>query len=216
MKTWIVVLIILSLSLIKIPQAFARDDWECWPTANIKKNINEKVSLKASFAGRFKDDMAKFYYGGAQLGVEFKVNKYFSVAPSYLFTKYKNSGYFEDEYRYILDAVFSCKVKRLKVDYRSRVEYRDLSALDCWRYRSRFKAGLPVKVYEYSLMPYISEEVFFNERKNEFDQNRFSLGVMVKITEVTSVDIYYILRSDKKGEDWSERNVLGISLNFSF
>jgi len=210
------VLIVFFLILGISDRVLAKDDWEYWPAINVKKALNEKMDLKVSFAGRFKDDMDKFYFGGAQLGSAFKVNEYFSVTPSYFFIKYEDSGHFEEEHRYMLDAAFSWKMKKMKLSHRSRFEYRDLPALDRWRYRARLKAGLPVKVHNRSLTPYVSEEIFYDERKGEFNQNRFSLGSVIKINKAVSVDVYYLLRSDKKGEDWSERNALGTSLNLSF
>ncbi len=215
-KLWLYAIAATVLFLSGIPQAFAKDDWEYWPAINMGKDLNEKINLGISLQSRFKNDMNKVYYGGAQLASAFKLNECFSLTPSYCFIKYDSKGHFEEEHRYILDAGFSWKTEKMQLGQRSRFEYRNLPASDGWRYRCRFKAGFPLKLYTRSLKPYFSEEIFYDERKNEFNQNRFSLGTVLKINERVSLDFYYLLRSDKKGNDWSNRNALGTSINLKF
>ncbi len=196
--------------------ALARDDWENWSALNLKKGLNEKTDLKLSLTGRFRDDISDFYYGGVQIGPVFKVNKYFQLSPAYYYIESKSGGHFDTEHRYMLDATFNWKVKKLKLCHRSRFEYRDLPSLSRWRYRDFIKIGLPTKFFNHDFTPYVSEEIFYEERRNEFNQNRVSLGTTVKINKTVELDIYYLLRSDKSGGDWSERNVFGTSLNLNF
>lgn len=215
-KTGLFFLLLLGLSLIAVERASARDDWESWNTLKFKKAINKKVDLNISLEARFQDDMDEFYFGGIQIGPEFKINKYLNISPSYFWVNSKAKGHFQDEHRYILDGINKLKISVFKLENRLRLEYRDLRSLERFRYRYRFKIGLPTKFFNRSVTPYISEEIFYEERINEFNQNRFSTGVSLNIIKGVDFDIYYLLRSDRTGRDWSERNVLGTSLSFSF
>jgi hypothetical protein len=80
-------------------------------------------------------------------------------------------------------------------------------------------AGIPFTVCKHSIMPYVSGEIFYEERKGEFDQYRVSSGVSLNLTKDIVFDIYYLLRSDKDSttrDDWTDANVLGTALTFSF
>ncbi len=65
-------------------------------------------------------------------------------------------------------------------------------------------------------MPYLSEEIFYEERKDQWDQNRLSVGVAIDITKELNFDIYYLFRSDRIGSDWVGINVFGTTFTISF
>jgi len=215
-KLCFILIVFIFLFFTTAATSLARDDWQNWDVLSFKKNINEKMYLKLSLHNRIRDDMSEYFFGGIQIGPAFKINKYLEISPSYFFIKNKNKGHFDQENRWLLDINLKWEVSNFKIIHRNRIEYRDLPSLNRWRYRDNIKIGLPVKCRNLSLMPYLSEEIFYEERKDEWNQNRFSVGVSMDITRSINFDIYYLLRSDRSGADWDESNVLGTTLTYSF
>lgn len=214
-------LLVLGLSLTIIgDMAWAQGDWQYWNAQNFKKTINEKVDLRLSIFERFNKDMHDLFYGGFQIGPVFKINKYLDVYPNFCYIQTKDSkGHFRPERRPTLDVNLKWKMNMFKFTHRSRLEYRFLKALSRWRYRDYIMAGIPFSVYKHSVMPYVSGEIFYEERKNEFNQYRVSSGVSINITKDIVFDIYYVLRRDKASTssgDWLDTNVLGTALTFNF
>ncbi len=213
-------LALLGLSIIVTDISFADTDWQYWNAQNFKKTINKKMDLKLSIFERYNKDMHHIFYGGFQIGPVFKLNQYLDIYPSYCYIQNKDSaGHFRPERRPTLDVNLKWKMNMLKFTHRSRLEYRFLKALSRWRYRDYLIAGIPFTVCKHSVMPYVSGEIFYEERKNEFNQKRFSSGVTMNITKDIIFDIYYVLRRDKpktSSDDWLDTNVLGTALTFNF
>lgn len=213
-------LLTLGLFLIMGDIALAETDWHYWNAMNFKKAINKKMDLKLSLFERFNRSMHHLYYGGFQVGPVFKINQYLDIYPSYCYIQNKDSaGHFRPEDRPTLDINLKWKMNMLKFTHRSRLEYRFLKALSRWRYRDYLMAGIPFTVCKHSIMPYVSGEIFYEERKDEFDQYRVSSGVSINVTKDIVFDIYYLLRSDKDRTDkdtWTDANALGTALTFNF
>ena len=65
-------------------------------------------------------------------------------------------------------------------------------------------------------MPYASGEIFYEERIDQFDQNRFALGVSTNIAKGVDFDIYLMRRHDRSGKRWLGKNILGTTITFAF
>ena len=210
----------LLLLLINVGTASADTDWQYWNALYLKKSLSEKIDLKLTIYERFDRSMHHLFYAGFQIGPVFKINRYLEVSPSYCYIESKDSkGHFRQEDRPTLDVNFKWKTGILKFTHRSRLEYRFLKALSRYRYRDLLIGGIPFTISKHAIMPYVSGEIFYEERKDEFDQYRLSSGVAINLTKDIVFDIYYLLRSDKASTDlhnWTDLNVLGTSLTFNF
>jgi len=56
----------------------------------------------------------------------------------------------------------------------------------------------------------------FGNSQEEFNQNRFSSGFSMRLSEQLKAELYYMLVSAKKAGGWSDANVLGLKLKVSF
>ena len=101
----------------------------------------------------------------------------------------------------------------VKVEDRVRFEYRMKDNSDnVWRYRNKasVKLGLgPVS-------PYLADEVFFDPEESEVNRNRLYIGIGGKLWKVIKGDLFFMLQSSKKNEEWKDYNVLGVKLKVGF
>jgi hypothetical protein len=196
----------------------AAEDWQYWNALNIKKTVNEKIDLFISLTGRFNNDMHHFFYGGVQIGPVFKINKNLEISPSYFWLQSESKGHFYVENRPMLDVNLKWKMRIFKFTHRSRLEYRSLMTLSRWRYRDLIKVGVPFTLCKHSIMPYVSGEIFYEERKDKFNQSRFSVGCSINLIKGIDFDLYYLKRSDRVNnrEEWPGTNVFGTALTLSF
>lgn len=214
-------LFVVLLSFLTITStALADTDWQYWNALNFKKSINKKVDFKVSLYERFNRSMHHLFYAGFQIGPVFKIKQWLDISPSYCYIQSKDSkGHFRQEDRPTLDVILKWKMNMLKFTNRARVEYRFLKTYSHWRYREYLMMGLPFSIRKHSVMPYVSAEIFYEERRNEFDQRRFSSGVLINIIKGIDFDIYYLFRTDKDSntsDEWTDANVLGTAFTFSF
>lgn len=94
-------------------------------------------------------------------------------------------------------------VERLMLDTRGRIEYRSFREPlfdDYFRFRIRFKLILDMQPAGVKLQPFISEELFADDREGgrEFlNRNRIIAGLNVAIGEHAGCEMSYMLNNDR-------------------
>jgi len=128
-----------------------------------------------------------------------------------------SKGQWKQENQPNINVTLKGKLLGLDVSDRSRIEYRDLEdRKDLWRYRNKVAVKLPFELTELKLHPYIADEIFIPLNDDNVNKNRFYAGVSLKLTKNLKGDIYYLWESSRGTSDWTDINVLGTALKFSF
>jgi hypothetical protein len=110
---------------------------------------------------------------------------------------------------------------------RFMVEYRDLSGTsDYWRFRDKLTynslfdtldtRGINVLNRD-RFRPYFADEVFFNSNGQSFSQNRFYLGLQIKLIRNMGANVYYLLQTVQDSDSqWHNSNIIGTEFVISF
>ena len=137
-------------------------------------------------------------------------------------------GKMRAEQRPTLDLCFAFpEFATLKLDVRSRFEYRDKHGSDAYmRYRERVRLRTSWSVTDFKISPYVSEEVFFSdktgvERADLYDRNRFQVGLLFRPApscEHLACNLYYMVQHDMSNNSstWTPTSVYGFALNWKF
>jgi hypothetical protein len=98
------------------------------------------------------------------------------------------------------------------------MEYRHFDyQTDSWRYRNKLTMKLPWKFTRIEIQPYLADEIFVGFGGiSQFNQNRFSSGLLMNLTKNIKAEIYYMLQSTKGSGKWLDANVLGTKLRVLF
>jgi hypothetical protein len=105
----------------------------------------------------------------------------------------------------------------LDLSDRSRIEYRVLEdRKDVWRYRNKVAAKLPFELTELKLQPYVADEIFVPLDDVDINTNRLYAGVLFKLTKNMGCDLHYLWQSTRSNGGWTDINVVGTALKFSF
>ncbi len=196
---------------------YARDDVNYWASVTLEHPLNNKVRIIWNPLWRVRDDVSESFYLASRQGVGYKVSKSLDLAASYFYAEEKNiAGRWVPENRLELQTTCKWGLWDLKWSDRNRFEYRSVDDKEKWRYRNALKIAKPVKVWGSEFSPYVSDEIFYDFKKDELNQNRVSVGVTKKLIENVTLDVYYMVKSDKTGRDWNETQILGTSLTVVF
>lgn len=197
--------------------AEARDDWEYWSKYEIKKALHKQWDLKGGYEAKFQDDLGNFYLTNGSATLLWKPEKFLELGPGYKYEYTEtSSGKNTDENRLYWDTILKASYHGFSLNHRHRVEWRNVSGSETFRWRGQLKVSHPLQWVGWEITPFVAEEIFWNEKKNEFDQNRLTLGVGRKLSKEVALDLFYLLRSDRTGSDWNEREVIGTELKLSF
>ena len=195
-----------------LAQAYSDGDFQIWNTDTQEYKINKdfKVSLDEEF--RWGGDAREFFYQHYDLGLSYKLSKYWSVGGGYRQAYELRKGKFKPENQPYITATLSLSAAGIIFESRNRFEYRNFCyKADSGRYRNKFTLKYPLKIAKFEVKPFLSDEIFFGfGGTNKFNQNRFSSGFGFDIIENIKAEIYYMLVTSESSKRWIDSNVLGI------
>jgi len=197
-------------------KVYSEDDWQHWNAYSFKYKVNDDINLILSPSLRLDEDISQLFYWESRQGFGYKVNKHLDMNLHYLFARTKKqNNKWVDEHRIEFQPTFKWNVGDLKFSDRNRVEYRVVGGTEKWRYRNSIKMKKTVTVKNKEYTPFIANEVFYDFSAQRYNQNRTTVGFSQKISDIASLDIFYVYRMDKKGSDWQGVNVVGTAVKFS-
>ena len=128
-----------------------------------------------------------------------------------------SKGQWKQENQPNINVTLKGKLLGLDLSNRERFEYRDLEDNeDVWRYRNKVTAKLPLELTGLKLKPYLADEIFITLNDDNIDKNRMYAGVSFKLTKNLNGDVFYLWQSSRSSSGWTDINVLGTALKFSF
>lgn len=160
--------------------------------------------------------MSKFVDERAGFGVEFKLNKTFSLSSSFLFREAQPwRGLKESERRLTFDIGLEKPFSKLVLRNRNRFEYRMRSGVrNSVRYRNRLQISVPVKKNGKEIFsPFVANEVFYDFREQRFTRNGATIGFGRRLSPKASVEIYY-LYTRNFSKTFKVVNVIGLNWRF--
>jgi uncharacterized protein DUF2490 len=101
------------------------------------------------------------------------------------------------------------------VSDRNRVDLRWVDGAYSWRYRNRLLAEREVGIGGYRLTPYTSGEIYYDSRYQDWNRDRFALGLQAPLHPRVMLDTYYMRQNDRRSQP-AHVNALGLALNLFF
>lgn len=185
-----------------------------YKTVNAKGKQSERISLFFNGVLRLGRNVSHFTDERIGFGFDFKVNKYLSFTPAYLYVAaqpYRGRREFENRLRF--SVTLEKKFKKFSVRDRNLYEYRFRNSRpDSSRYRNKFQFSLPVlKDGKEYFTPFAADEVYYDFRAKSWTRNDFSVGIGKKFNKNLSADFFYLLRNNK-GNVLKYVNAFGVNL----
>jgi hypothetical protein len=211
--------VVLAIAALHAAPSYARDDWELWTELRWKKPLSKTTTLFGTVNGRFRRNMGEFYQQVDDLGVSCKAFSWLKIEPAYQWNFQERARTHDtvQEHRLYINLIPHTKVGPFQVEDRSRMEFRHVNGKDDWRYRNRSKVSMALgKGSSFEVKPYLADEIFYGFRAGEINRNRFLAGIERPIRKNLSVELFYVVQSDKTGKDWSEFHALGLATNVTF
>lgn len=207
----------LSLFLISLAYAYDNNDFQVWHSEAQQVKINK--NLRAVFEEEFRwaDNANDFYYRHYDCGFVWGLNKNLDIGLNYRWVCEKKNGKFKEENRPHLNAFVKWEIFSLKLEDRSRLQYRHFDyQTDFWQYRNKITVKFPCIFSKIEIQPYIADEIFINFYGAAFTRNRFYSGLAMNIIRNLKVEIYYLFQSNRSSGSWKDANALGTKVKLLF
>lgn len=213
------IIIVISV-LLSVTGLYAYDDgdFQVWNTETEEVELKKDLRLVLEEEFRWGDNASEFFYQHYDLGLFYKLSRYWSLGGGYRQVLNKNKGKFLVENEPYLIATFSSQFAGFKYDDRSRLEYNHFDYKDdTVRYRNKLTIKAPWKFTAWQIQPFVADEVFFLfDDGSRFSENRATAGLAMGITKNFKAEIYYMFRCVKSGLKWKDSNVLGTKFKLVF
>lgn len=196
----------------------AADDAQYWNEFIFRFGPYDRLSAEVTLEQDFVDDVSRLGLINATMEPSWKVNTWFSVGPGYRYEQTKDDGEWSTEHRTWVFLGFKQGCGGWVAKFRPKMEYRDFEgdADDDWRFRAKLKVERPLQVASFKMIPFLSEEPFYDFAKDDWNQNRASAGVVLEILARTELNLYYLNMSKESDDEWIATHVIGSSLAYAF
>lgn len=187
-----------------------------YKTKDSKGKETEKISVFFNGVLRFGGNISRLMDERAGFGIDFKVNKYLTLTPSYLYrTEQPAPGRHEQESRLRFAGTLEKKFAHFSIKDRNLVEYRlRRNVPNSTRYRNRFTFTVPILKEKKELFSiYASDEIYFDFRAKRWSRNEFSPGISKKFSKNLTMDFFYLLQTSIRSSTTPKRvSAFGINV----
>lgn len=211
---------IIAFTLLMLGMArstFAERDWEYWSRYALDVPITKEISYQIKPEWRMKNNMSYRYLFKLEQAINFKLGKYFEIAPYYVWQEIKTAKGADRSNLSYLDLTGKIPFKEffdIKIIDRLRWQYNYNKGLTTWRNSARLTK--PFKLGKIELSPFIEDEIFYDTKLDKLNENWASAGVSLELNKYFNIGVSYLLDTKKKGNDWSYANVLVTSMSIKF
>jgi len=217
MRKILFLFVVIAVILANSPSAFAERDWEYWSRYSFEAPITKEISYQIKPEWRMKNDMSYRYLFKLEQAINFKLGKYFEIAPYYVWQENKTAKGVDRSNLSYLDLTGKIPIKELfdvKIIDRLRWQYNYDKGLTTWRNSTRLTKAY--KLGKFELSPFIEDEIFYDTKLDKLNENWASAGVSLALNKYLNVSVAYLLDTKKKGNDWNYANVLVTSMSLKF
>jgi hypothetical protein len=205
------------------------DDSQAWPALSLKLVDKKPWSITTYIESRFADEEnpQRLWLISERIGYAALSN--LMLGANYTFLHYRVPavapvpGQSEEpwisQHRLEFEANPHWGNAHIKVALRNRFEIRWTEGADEENYRSRHRLEVTFPISKSGLIEsvLISDEPFYDYSAGEFNENRFiPLGVNCRLADQVKLRIYFMERSVKAHNEWTNTHVLGTTLFVDF
>ncbi len=196
--------------------ARASDDWQYWNLLALRHEFNDRVALDIASDQKWRDDASDFFLYSVFIVPTVRLTENVFVGAGYRLERKEADDSWTSENRLLFPLTIGWTAKPWLLQLRNQLEYRDLeNDQDRWRIRERITLKWPVQIGRLSVVPFVSEEAFYDFTVEQMDQNRAAVGLSVPWGKHTTWTVYYMNKAEHN-DDWSIANVLGTEVALKF
>lgn len=208
--------VVLASALVVVPTAALADrDLEYWSQIQVTAAVSEAVAFTSTAVLRRDEDAARHYYTRMESGLKWSASKHVAMGVEYVHLNSRSGGRWALECRPSVSLTLRWDPGALRLSDRSRLERRVKERAQSTRYRNRLTLKGP-RVTPLGLRPYAAGEIFYDVSGGRLEKRRVSGGVTMELWRPLGVSVYYMLEGRRPDNEWTNLDVFGTTLAYSF
>ena len=196
-----------------------------WENIYLEKKITSKWNVHLNHEGRVDQNMTRFYYAYADVGITYEFTKHVKVMGDYVFLeKLKNNNdYWSTRHQAYVALVLKQKIGSFAISDRTmfQVQYTDVYSSEHGMlpdYKLRNK--LTIKYNNNSRYTYyIASEMYYKVNSynkvnlpqgRQIDRMRYFAGVFYELNKMNKIELYYLFENNFNINKPVNKSVIGI------
>lgn len=195
---------------------FGNQDFGIWAGASANKEVVDGLKVDADLQFRTDDNSTRLNKYFIDLGVKYKVNKYFRVGTSWRPRMVNGKSGFVFQNRLYLDLTGKLKLNDVSLYVRNRIQTTSNRNSENPSYnRIRLKAKVKI---DKGLKVFVQDEFFFHLNGvgvSNYKKNRFGFGLEYAVNKAISLSVKYLRITEVNQYYPLRMNVIAIGLSYS-
>lgn len=199
-----------------------------WTSIEVEKKFKSDITLKTEVGYRLYNNYQNIDKYYAELGISYKLNKYFRLLGQYRFVQKEKTfdHYFASRHRVSVGTKSGFKYKKFRFNWTCKYQLKVFDDIE-HNYGNtklssynRNKFQVKYKTSSIKLFPYISYEFYIplhamSEYQYAIDTQRFLVGMEYKINKKNSFKLFYMLENEQQDFGYFHNNIVGLSYAYS-
>jgi len=193
------------------------DDKQLWMDMKVSFKTEKKYSFTLFTQQRIDIDelTPKLYVFDPKVG--YKINDYVSLAYT---NRLMHSGASKIIVAPMFDVAFSApKFSGVALGFRTRLEFDTDESGDNFKSRNLFSAAYKIAAGDFTLTPYLYDELFFTDLAGDagFTRNRFYVGIKLGHDAIPTLAPYFMVQHSKSSPEadaYKRLKVAGFAISF--
>lgn len=209
----LLLLVIIACKPLIAQEKAVEKEHELWTAATFKLKLNKQWRAEVEQQARFDDDVTTFDKTFTELGLRYEPWEFFNIKAQYRYS-FNNSEHNEQRLSIDLNFEYDIPDFPLDIEYRLRGQDEKVSYTGEKVTHVRNLFGLDYNLSKL-VDPYFEYESFYRfNQKNEFRENRFTLGLQWKINKDLELDTFYRIDREINVKKPDMSFIAGLSLSY--
>jgi hypothetical protein len=183
-----------------------------WNSEGIQIKLTTDWAFEIREELRLEDNGGSLYHYFTETGLMYAFRDYLDFSVNYRHIKNKKNEDWATEYRPHINGTMKIRWHEFVIGDRNRIEFRKFEdGNHSWRWRNKLSIQSPFRWTRLKIEPYVSDEVFIDFDKNEFNQNRLYIGWKLTFFKHVRGDLFYMCQSIKS-TGWKDNHIIGTNL----
>ena len=193
----------------------AQSSTQFWPELQLHYSVDDRTKVIAMVAGTTEGDGNGLYEGQVGLSVDHRFDSIISGRLGYRHGFAMDGGSFRED-RLLLEQYLRFNLPlAVGLEFRTRGEMRWLDTGTSARFRERVMLQREFHIDNYAFSPYVSGEIYFDTRFDQFNRYRLTVGATFPISGSWSVEPNFSRQADSYPNS-SYVNAFGLVVTSAF
>jgi len=184
------------------------ETWHAYRASHVSKS-----GVTVIFDQDFRHAEGSLYYVHNELGISFPWHHGMKLSVNYRQVFTRSGAGWTPEFRPHFNVSTTKKYTSFTTSARARFEYRNKNNQTSIRNRDLIKIKPNRTFTPLQLTPYLADETFYDMTNQEFNRNRFYIGVESKWFPGMKPAIYYLYQTSLQSGEWTGIHIAGIKIS---